>query len=521
MILNLGDVLSHTSMKAADPLLHGDLGAFSAIAVRWVHSSEVLNIAPLLRGGELLLSGGEALATASEQVRREYVASLAARRIAALAVETGGPLKTLPPEVIEAAREGGLALIELRKVAPFVGIAESLNSELVSGSVSRLQRSDDISHMLSEEFAAGGSLSALVAILARELAADVYLLDSSGQTVAESAGRHDAPAADDPAADAPAADDPAAMLEFDIPVRGVVGATLRVGVSDGLDRELAEVVGGRGLDILSLALLKHRPPSLRAVGGAHFVRAVLGGEPASRLLQLAAAAGVEPWAPLCVVIGHSGGGIYRPGAVERLLAKGFRHVVFHADERELVSIVMLDPESVRTSRSRLITELDTGLPGNQWVFAVGPVAHSVLEAAHSLEEARASLQLDPSAAAGGTVVDAEALAVERFAARVDDAELVRRFVTEQIGELLEHDARRGTVLLETLETWLRLGCNTAETARALHVERPSLHYRLQRIFTLLGGDPRGTGRLAGLQAAVRMAAQFRLTGARWSGSPAR
>ncbi|WP_287933570.1 PucR family transcriptional regulator ligand-binding domain-containing protein, partial [Arthrobacter sp.] len=165
MILNLGDVLSHTSMKAADPLLHGDLGAFSAIAVRWVHSSEVLNIAPLLRGGELLLSGGEALATASEQVRREYVASLAARRIAALAVETGGPLKTLPPEVIEAAREGGLALIELRKVAPFVGIAESLNSELVSGSVSRLQRSDDISHMLSEEFAAGGSLSALVAIL--------------------------------------------------------------------------------------------------------------------------------------------------------------------------------------------------------------------------------------------------------------------------------------------------------------------------------------------------------------------
>lgn len=186
----------------------------------------------------------------------------------------------------------------------------------------------------------------------------------------------------------------------------------------------------------------------------------------------------------------------------------------HADVRELVAVAMLDPKEERASRTALVAGLVGLAAAGATLFAVGPAAYSVAQAPAPLREARMGFQLAPPFADGGTAVDAEALAVERFAARVGDAELVRRFVTELIGELLEHDARRGTVLLETLETWLRLGCNTAETARALHVERPCLHYRLQRIFTLLGGDPRGTGRLAGLQAAVRMAAQFRVTGAR-------
>ncbi|WP_442211363.1 PucR family transcriptional regulator [Specibacter sp. RAF43] len=502
----MSDIMAHPSVQAADPVLHSDPALVERVAVRWVHSSEVLNIAPLLRGGELLLTGGEALAGASEQVRREYVRSLAARGVAALAVETGGPLATLPVEVVEAAREAGLALLELRKVAPFVGIAEAVNSELVSESVARLQRSDDISHMLSQEFAGGGDISALVAILARELAADVTLLDGSGRVAASAGGDGGPGGGTESGTDG--------VLEFDIPVRGVVGATLRVLVCEGLDRELAVVVGGRGLDVLSLALLKYRPPTLREVGGAELLRAVIGGGPASRLVQLAEAAGVDPRMPLCLVVGQGGRGGYRPGAVEKDLSRQFGRVVVHADGPELVALVALDPGDVRAARTRLIAALGKGLSEGPTAFAVGPAAASVVHAPDSLREARLSAQLAPARPEHGTVVDAEALAVERFTARVGDAELVRNFVAELIGDLQEHDTRRGSRLVETLGTWLRHGCNTAETARELHLERQSLHYRLQRIFTLLGGDPRGTGRLAGLHAAVRMATQLDVTGAR-------
>jgi purine catabolism regulator len=82
---------------------------------------------------------------------------------------------------------------------------------------------------------------------------------------------------------------------------------------------------------------------------------------------------------------------------------------------------------------------------------------------------------------------------------------VEQLVQELVGDVLEYDRRRGTHLLETLEQWLRAGCNTAVTARALFLERQSMHSRLARIFELIGGDPRGTPRMAGLTLAVRLA----------------
>jgi PucR family transcriptional regulator, purine catabolism regulatory protein len=71
--------------------------------------------------------------------------------------------------------------------------------------------------------------------------------------------------------------------------------------------------------------------------------------------------------------------------------------------------------------------------------------------------------------------------------------------------ILEHDEQRNSQLLHTLTVWLDSGCNTAQAARELHLERQSMYHRLQRIFDLCGGDPRGTGRLAGLHLATRLA----------------
>ncbi len=103
------------------------------------------------------------------------------------------------------------------------------------------------------------------------------------------------------------------------------------------------------------------------------------------------------------------------------------------------------------------------------------------------------------------VVDVEELAVERLAAQHLDQGARQDFVRQQLGAVMDHDARRNSQLLTTLATWLDSGCNTAQAARELHVERHSMHHRLQRIFELCGGDPRGTGRLAALHLATRLA----------------
>jgi purine catabolism regulator len=112
----------------------------------------------------------------------------------------------------------------------------------------------------------------------------------------------------------------------------------------------------------------------------------------------------------------------------------------------------------------------------------------------------------PASDSAGLVVDVEELAVERLAAQHLDQAVRQDYVRQQLGPVLDHDERRNSQLLRTLAIWLDSGCNTAQAARELHVERQSMHLRLQRIFELCGGDPRGTGRLAALHLATRLAA---------------
>lgn len=79
MPILLGAALEYQSLRSAEPNLLNDVPEALSRPVRWVHSSEVLDIAPLLSGGELLLSGGQALAGVTAERQADYVRDLAAR----------------------------------------------------------------------------------------------------------------------------------------------------------------------------------------------------------------------------------------------------------------------------------------------------------------------------------------------------------------------------------------------------------------------------------------------------------
>ena len=176
MSILLGQALERESLRAAEPRLLNSVADALTRPVRWVHSSEVLDIAPLLSGGELLLSGGQALALESSERQAEYVRELAARGIAALALETGPTLPEVPGPMLEAAEAAGLPVIELRHVVPFVAVMQEINSLLVSESVEQLQRGDQTSHAMAAELAHGGGLDQLLAVLADRTGASARLV---------------------------------------------------------------------------------------------------------------------------------------------------------------------------------------------------------------------------------------------------------------------------------------------------------------------------------------------------------
>ena len=183
MRLTLAATLEHPTLVAARPrVLAG--GAGLQRRVRWVHSSEVLEIAPLLRGGELLLTGGEMLGAALPAVHRRYVRELAERHVAGVAIQTGPQLPAVPASLLDEAERLGFPVIELRSRVPFVGVAEAVNAELVNDSVTMLQSGGELAHALSGILGEGGGLQAVLDELVRRAGVPAALLDSAGQVIA-------------------------------------------------------------------------------------------------------------------------------------------------------------------------------------------------------------------------------------------------------------------------------------------------------------------------------------------------
>jgi purine catabolism regulator len=107
--------------------------------LRWVHSTELLDPTPWLRGGELLLTTGMQLADAKSQ--RELVERLADHRIAGLGFGTGFAHKRLPAALVSAADKRGFPLFEVPYELPFIAITERVFAQLVNERYEMLQRS--------------------------------------------------------------------------------------------------------------------------------------------------------------------------------------------------------------------------------------------------------------------------------------------------------------------------------------------------------------------------------------------
>ena len=301
-----------------------------------------------------------------------------------------------------------------------------------------------------------------------------------------------------------------------MPVRGVPSARLIITVPADGDINLARVAGGRCVDILSLALLQRMPPGLKEVAGTALLRAVSSGSQPWRLQQLSPAAGIPPSATMVAVVVRTSTSQQLRVAMDKILKKSAQQSASYVDNAEVLALAALPFDGAASARAELVAALEELPVEAGTMTAVGPLAAGIENAPWSLSEAKVALDLAvngsllaaarPTSDTGGVVLDVENLAVERLAAQHLDQRARQDFVRQQLGPVLDHDTRRNSQLLETLATWLVSGCNTAQAARELHVERQSMHHRLQRIFELCGGDPRGTGRLAALHLATRLAA---------------
>jgi purine catabolism regulator len=106
--------------------------------VRFVHSTELADPTPWLKGGELLLTTGLQLTSAKPQ--RDFVERLADHEIAGLGFGTGFAHKRIPAALLAAARKRDFPLFEVPYELPFIAITERAFAQLLDERYEMLQR---------------------------------------------------------------------------------------------------------------------------------------------------------------------------------------------------------------------------------------------------------------------------------------------------------------------------------------------------------------------------------------------
>ncbi|MFF7458770.1 PucR family transcriptional regulator [Kitasatospora sp. NPDC008115] len=496
--------------------------------VRWVHVSELPDVAGMLQGGELVLSTGIALPEDREGLAR-YVRELADIGAAGLVIEFGRRyFDTLPRALVHAAEQRGLPLIALRRELRFVAVTEAVHALVVNAQLEQLRTSEAIHQVFNELVVEGAEPAEVVRQVARLAGAPVVLENLAHQVLA-----HD-----------PAGRPETELLEdWERRSRGVRPPG-RTG-HDPRSGWLVTTVGARGQDWGRLVLVQE--PGQLPEGGPHpFTMLLERGASALALNRLVVrdreslerqthrtllsgilthALTVSEVALRAQALGVPLEGRRLVGAVLRQ-RRGPIPAALEAQAR-LRDFTELAASAVRACRlSALVGALDDD--GVGVLIALGPQQdeHAALDAfAAALRRLAAEAARDPAAPAPvvavgssvGSVRDARRTLLE--ATQVADAALhdvpggrtasyyrlpdvrlrgllhllrddarLQTYVERELGPLLAFDAEHNGQLVQMLRIYLEQGRNKSAAADAAHLSRPSFYDRLHKVERILGVD---------------------------------
>jgi sugar diacid utilization regulator len=114
---------------------------------------------------------------------------------------------------------------------------------------------------------------------------------------------------------------------------------------------------------------------------------------------------------------------------------------------------------------------------------IGPVAAGPPEYAAAIRQAR--LAADLGARLDATEpIDSSRIGAYRLLVGIEDGRRLQEFVDEYLGALVEHDSRRGTDFVRTLEAYHACGERLQPTSALLFVHVNTLKHRLRRVAAL-------------------------------------
>lgn len=129
--------------------------------VRWVHVSELADIASLLHGGELILTTGIALPSSAAGLRR-YIRELHAAQVTGLVIELGRRYRRIPRSLVDEAALLRLPVVSLRKAVEFVQVTETVHALILNAQHELLRFSESAHTIFAKLNVEGASLQEIL-----------------------------------------------------------------------------------------------------------------------------------------------------------------------------------------------------------------------------------------------------------------------------------------------------------------------------------------------------------------------
>ncbi|HEY3765632.1 MAG TPA: PucR family transcriptional regulator ligand-binding domain-containing protein [Gaiellales bacterium] len=452
--------------------------------IRWVHTTELADPSRYLQGGEVILTTGvwrDAGTTSTG-----FVAPLHGSDVAALGYGLPQPDSVVPDDLVAACADAQLPLFAVPYDVPFIAVSRAFVDRIYGQREEALRVRVMRNDQLVQAAGHGGGLGGILDVLAPQL--DAWMLGRGRQVIAGAAGAVDVA---ELAAHATALAEPQPVtangwVAFPIVALGRTEAHLVVASgADGLDEDdraaVDQTLPFLGLELARLQALRENERRL----AAELVDLIMAGPGQARAAAARLATfGLAADGPLAAVVCET----EHPDVdvdldrLERALSDAGVRGVAAVKTPELIAVVGWPgaEDDLATLAAGLHERMEAPVGVGGLAADAAGLRTAVVEGRHACRFAR--LRRDAGWATHDQVGSHTLLLA------LQDEEVLATFRRALLRPLEEHDARRRSRLVETLERFLTSGCRWQDTAAALHVHVNTLRHRLERVEQLTGRD---------------------------------
>ncbi|WP_449279694.1 PucR family transcriptional regulator [Leucobacter sp. GX0328] len=521
MHATVSDILAIPAVRATSPVLLGGSKYLDG-AVRWMHTTDGTDLAGLLKGGEMILTAGEAI-TGSPEAAAEYFAGLVRNGASGVMVSLLHGDEHAKLVLRAASGSAGLPVILLRDRVPFVDLTEAVHRVLLS-----IDRGDgpetDLVRLIDRLSVESASPTEILRRTSELLLAPVVYEDLHHGVVAyATAGLQTERLLENWANRSRSVSSAAGITTGDwlqVNYREREETVGRLVVPMRLPGPQPQAILERAAQVLELCyanLGRSYDVRFRAPVGAFEELRVSGfmSEASARLrAEASGIAAAAEYVPLAVVRAaapaHAADAAAGSGPVLDALyrAAAERGVPLLACElsADAIGVVVGVPagKEARDVLQSLARAADLGADGalsaGEWSVGIGPSAAELQASIDAgVDEARAvaeaAIGVEPRLVPYATVGDVR---LRRLLRSMSDEARIRSFVDESLAEL----KAEGNDTLRILRAYIELNGNIAEVARAVYLSRPSVYARLNRIEAVIGSSLGSADTRTGLYVAL-------------------